>query len=99
MRKFGISIALVFIISSIFCGLAFAQSGVVSARLVDAATGDALGYATASLTQKNAKDVYKYILSDDEGKLSFTGVKGGSFIFKAELMGYKTYSKEIVVKG
>ena len=81
------------------CALSYAQAGKVCARLVDASTGDALGFATVSLTRKNADEVYKYVLSNDKGEVLFEDVRNGSYSFRAELMGYKDLTLEIAVKG
>lgn len=78
---------------------AMAQSGTVSAKFVDKASGDPVSFATVSLTPKNATKVYKYALSDSEGVVKIDGVKAGDYVLKAELMGYKTLTKEFSAKG
>lgn len=95
MTKFVTAVALFLLIGA----AAFAQNAAVTAKLVDDTTGDPLGFATVSLTQKNATKVYKYVLSNDSGEVKFDNVKSGTYTFKAELMGYKVYTQEITVKG
>ncbi len=77
---------------------AFAQSGrTVTVVLQDALTSEPVAYATVSLTKKDAKNVYRYSLSSSEGKAVIEKVASGSYTIKAELMGYKLYTKEITV--
>ena len=78
---------------------AFAQNSfTVKLRLTDSNTGEPVGYATASLTVKGEKSASKYVLTDGEGNASLTKVRKGTYILKAELMGYKAYEKEISVE-
>ena len=77
---------------------AFAQGQfTVKLKLVDEKTSAPVAYATASLKVKGEETASKYVLTDDKGAASLTKVKKGTYIFKAELMGYKAYEKEIVV--
>lgn len=78
---------------------AFAQkSSKVSVSLFEDGGTDVLGYATVSLTAKNATRVYKYTLTNDQGTATFSEVKNGTYVLKAELMGYVTLEKEFSVK-
>lgn len=90
----------VFTFAALLLGLAaFAQgSHTVKFRLVDAKTFEPVGFATASLTPKGADTATKYVLTDEEGKASLTKVAKGTYTLKAELMGYKTFSQEIVLE-
>lgn len=77
---------------------AFAQANyTVKLKLVDEKTSAPVAYATASLKVKGEETASKYVLTDDKGLASLTKVRKGTYIFKAELMGYKAYEKEIVV--
>ena len=77
---------------------AFAQGQfTVKLKLVDEKTSAPVAYATASLKVKGEETASKYVLTDANGAASLTKVKKGTYIFKAELMGYKAYEKEIVV--
>ena len=78
---------------------AYAQNSFsVKVKLVDAKTDEAVGFATASLTVKGEQKAAKYSLTNSEGAAELTKVKKGTYIFKAEIMGYKTYEKEIYVE-
>ena len=78
---------------------AYAQHSLtVKALLTDEKTGEPVGFATASLTVKGEKEPAKYVLSDSEGHVNLQKVRKGTYLFKAELMGYKPYTKEITVE-
>ncbi len=78
---------------------AFAQGGfTVKAKLVDEKTSQPVPYATVSLKVKGEETASKYVLTDAKGESSLTKVKKGTYVFKAELMGYKAFEKEIVVE-
>ena len=92
MRKF------VFCIVSIFLSISvIAQTRKVTISLEDASNGEAVSFATVSLTPKGASKASKYTLSDASGNASLEKVQKGSYTLKAELLGYKTYSLEISV--
>lgn len=95
LTKFVTSAAVLFLMGIV----AFAQGANVTARLLDSTTGEPLGFATVSLTQKNSEKVYKYVLSNERGEVKIENVRNGSYVFKAELMGYKLYTQDIAVKG
>ena len=76
----------------------FAQgSYTVRLKLVDAKTSQPVGFATASLTAKGASTASKFVMTDENGQASLTKVSKGTYIVKAELMGYKPYEQEILV--
>ena len=70
----------------------------VKLRLIDEKTSEPVGYATASLTVKGENSATKYALTDHDGKAALTKVKKGTYILKAELMGYKTHMQEVNVE-
>ncbi len=79
--------------------VAFAQgSYTVKLRLVDDRTSQPVGFATASLTPKGETAATKYVLTDQDGKADLTKVRKGTYTLKAELMGYKIHSQELVVE-
>ena len=85
----------VVVLSLLFAGVgAFAQNR-ISAELVDAASGEPLGYVTVSLFKSGNDKPYKYALSDDKGKVTIESVSKGSYTFKAELLGYKPYTVDV----
>ena len=67
--------------------------------LVDESTGEALGFATVSLTRDGQTKPAKYTLSTDKGTFSLESVRNGSYAIVAELMGYEPYSKQIKVES
>ena len=77
---------------------AYAQgSYTVKLKLVDAKTSEPVSFATTSLTVKGESSAAKYVLTDAEGLASLAKVKKGTYILKAELMGYKTHEQELSV--
>ena len=77
-----------------------AQSrGTVKAVLKDATTGEALSFATVSLTREGETKHYRYALSADDGSVTIEKVSAGKFILKAELLGYKPYTKSMQIKS
>ena len=76
----------------------FAQNN-VTAKLLDAVTGEPVGYATASLTPEGSETVYKYTTSSPAGAVTIESVRDGKYTFRVELMGYKTINQEVEVKG
>ena len=85
-------------IVSLFAALALqAQNYKVTVKLQDAASGEPVGFATVSLTPE--KGSAKYALTDHEGNGTVEKVRAGKYTFKAEIMGYKSYTSEVEVKG
>ena len=81
------------------CFASYAQNSfTVSLKLVDEKTGEPVGFATTSLTIKGEKNAAKYALTSSEGEATLTKVRKGTYILKAELMGYKAHEQEIVVE-
>ena len=79
---------------------AFAQSqNVVKGVLIDDSTGEALGFATVSITRDGQTKPAKYTLSDDKGAFSISSVRNGTYAVVAELMGYEPFSKQIVIEN
>ena len=69
----------------------------ISAVLKDKATGEAVPFATVSIIKEGEQKGFKYMLSDPEGKVTFEKIPSGSYTVKAELMGYKTFTKAVKV--
>ena len=79
---------------------AFAQSqNVVQGVLIDETTGEALGFATVSLTKDGQSKPAKYTLSDDKGAFSMSSVRNGTYAVVVELMGYEPYSAQIKIEN
>lgn len=79
-------------------GSLFAQH-IVSAKLTDSYTGEAVGFATVSLTHPGAKKVSNYALSSESGAVHLENVRSGEYVLKIELLGYKNLEKNISVKA
>ena len=99
-RSFPFFLRFLLSVIAILVGLtASAQTSfTVKVKLVDAKTSEPVSFATASLTVKGETTASKYVLTDADGAASLTKVKKGTYIFKAELMGYVTYQQELVVE-
>ena len=90
---------LLLIIALLACNTAFAQSIYsIKLHLTDEKTSEPVAFATASVTVKGEKTPLKYTLTDDKGDATITKLKKGTYILKAELMGYRTYTKEVVLE-
>ena len=77
---------------------AFAQGSFsIKLRLVDAKSAEPVSFATVSIAEKGQDKALKYVLSDSEGAAEIVKVKKGTYILKAELMGYHTHSQEVVL--
>lgn len=77
----------------------FAQSGHdVKGRLVDN-DKQPIAFATVSLLPDGSEKAVKYVLSGDDGSISFSGVRNGKYTIKAELMGFVTTTKEFTMEG
>ena len=99
-RSFPFFLRFLLSVIAILVGLtASAQTSfTVKVKLVDAKTSEPVSFATASLTVKGETTASKYVLTDADGAASLTKVKKGTYIFKAELMGYVTYQQELVIE-
>ena len=92
LRMFAVSVLL------LTCFSAYAQNSfTVKLKLVDDKTSEPVSFATASLTVKGQTAADKYVLTDAEGNASLAKVRKGTYIFKAELMGYKSHEQEVTV--
>lgn len=67
----------------------------IKLKLVDDKTSEPVGFATASVTVKGEKEPEKYVLTDAEGVGNIVKLKKGTYVVKAELMGYVSFSKEV----
>ena len=99
-RLFSFGIKFLLIISLCCSSLsAYAQSIYsIKARVFDSTTSEPVAFATASVTLKGEDTAQKYTLSDDNGQVTLTKLKKGTYILKIELMGYKNFTKEVLVE-
>lgn len=75
---------------------AFAQASFpLKMKLTDKQSGEALAFATVSLTPKGEKSPVKYVLSASDGSATIEKVRKGKYLLKVEMMGYETFQKEI----
>ena len=65
--------------------------------LTDKSSGEPVGFATVSMTTKGVDEPLKYTMSDADGKAAFDGIVRGTYIMKAEIMGYLPYEQEVIV--
>ena len=77
---------------------AFAQGSYsIKLRLVDSKSSEPVAFATVSISEKGQDKALKYVLSDSHGVAQVVKVRKGTYVLKAELMGYNTYSQEVFV--
>ncbi|MBO8444291.1 MAG: outer membrane beta-barrel protein [Bacteroidetes bacterium] len=91
--KLLVSLAVAFLCADVYAQVGFP----VKMKLSDKVTGEPVGFATVSMTLKGAKEPLKYIMSTETGEAVFEGIVRGTYILKAELMGYKPYEQELTV--
>ena len=90
---------LLLLVSLLAAPSAFAQAIYsVKVHAVEEKTGQPVAFATASVTVKGEKEALKYTLTDDQGYATVTKLKKGSYTFRVELMGYKSYVREITIE-
>ena len=82
----------------LICAGVYAQNK-ITAVLLDSSNGDAVPFATVSLTREGANKPDYYNLSTDTGDVTIAKVKRGTYTFRAELLGYKTWEKTIKVEA
>ena len=90
---------LIVLLSGLLAGTGLAAQNKVTAVLLDSSNGDAVPFATVSLTREGAKKPDYYNLSGETGEVSLAKVKRGTYTFKAELLGYKAWEKVIKVEA
>ena len=95
LQQFFSRLLTALVMLSLSVALSAQQRYSVKMKLSDASTSEPLGFATVSLTVKGGTTPVKYILSTENGTAELTGLAKGTYILKAELMGYKTYEKEL----
>lgn len=78
---------------------ALAQGHKVKASLEDADNGESVAFATVSLTPEGSDKAQNYTLSTAEGKVVIEKVRRGTYTFRTELLGYKSFTKKITVEG
>ena len=90
-------------LAMLFCALlisfsALAQNSyTIKLKLIDAKTSEPVGFVTTSLSVKGSSKVSEFVMTDENGVGSLTKISKGTYIIKAEMMGYKTFEQEITV--
>ena len=69
----------------------------ITLKLVEEGTSTPIEFATVSLNKAGSKDHIKYVLSDDEGNAKIEKIRKGKYTITAELLGYKSVSKEVEI--
>lgn len=77
--------------------IAFAQSGKVSATLIDEKTGTPVNFASASLLTGSAQAYLKGTQSDENGVVIFQDVPNGTFTLRVTYVGYSDFVKTNIV--
>ncbi len=70
------------------------KNGTISGKVIDAATKEAIPYATIVIKDLNKKTITGDI-TDENGSFKISKVPEGKNIVEVQFIGYKTYSKEI----
>ena len=79
--------------------LSYAQNTFnIKLKLIDAKTAEPVGFATASITPKGSETASQFVMTDDEGKAVLEKIRKGTYVVKAEIMGYKSFEQEVVVE-
>jgi outer membrane receptor protein involved in Fe transport len=77
--------------------IAFAQSGKISAILIDEKTGSPVNFASASLLTGSAQAYLKGTQSDEKGIVTFQDVPNGTFTLRVTYVGYSDLVKTNIV--
>ena len=78
--------------------IAYAQNTSTLRATLQDDNGEPVSFATVSISKPNSSKPYKYALSDAEGKVVIEKISHGKYVFKAELLGYKEYTKDVEIK-
>lgn len=76
---------------------AFAQQGQISGTIIDAATKEPVGYASAALLKHESLSYIKGLQTKDDGKLVFTELEPGRYSIRVTYVGYETYLRTDIV--
>ena len=80
---------------ALIAGLLFAAGlsaqNKITAVLSDSSNGEPVPFATVSVSKEGAKKPDYYDLSTENGEVLIKKVRNGSYIFRVELLGYKTW--------
>ncbi len=71
--------------------------GTVKGKVIDAATNEAIPYATIVIKSKADSKVLTGAISDDNGNFNIKKVPSGALIIDIQFIGYETISKEVTI--
>jgi len=71
-----------------------AVGGRIFGKLIDAANSQPLSFATVSLIRKADNHPVKAMQTDIDGNFNITGVDNGLYIFRANYVGYLTFTRD-----
>src|SRR5258708_2521473 len=95
LPKFLLSIILTINILTIFAQ----TKGKISGSVVNASTKEPVDYTSISLIDQQTGKVVNGVITDAKGNFSLAGLAPGTYIIKAEFVGFKTYTKNNVEVG
>ncbi|MCQ2177676.1 MAG: outer membrane beta-barrel protein [Bacteroidales bacterium] len=96
--KYGIKLFLTLVLVMASAVVSYAQNK-ITVKLQEKGADIPVAYATVTLTKQGASTPSYAALSNDKGGAVIANVKNGNYIVKAELLGYKEYTKNIKVSG
>src|SRR5574344_1116680 len=88
------------ILSMIVISTGFAnaqQRHSIKATFIDETTNEAVEFATVSVYDEKNKETIAYALTDGDGFVEIKKIKAGTYILKAELLGYEPYSSSMTI--
>ncbi|MBR1573298.1 MAG: outer membrane beta-barrel protein [Bacteroidales bacterium] len=68
-------------------------------QLQDAASHEAIPYASVYLVPKGDTTITNFALTDEKGAVEIREIKPGKYMLNAEMIGYKPYEKEHDIRG
>ncbi len=77
--------------------VALAQSGQISGTIVDAASNEPVGYASAALLKHESLSYINGMQTKEDGKLLFADVEPGRYSIRVTYVGYETYLRTDIV--
>ena len=87
------------LIAGLLVAAGLGAQNTISAELLDSSNDEPIPFATVSVSREGAKKPDYYDLSTETGHVTIKKVRQGSYIFRVELLGYKTWEKHIKVEG
>src|SRR5690606_30656322 len=76
--------------------LAQTSGGTISAVVIDEASKEPVGFASAALLTQASKSYVKGLQTVDDGRILFTDVDPGVYAIRITYVGYESYLKEQV---